>query len=144
MAIVLFDTQHGVTIALSVDSLTLRVTNVSPAKRTIDMVENSHHGTTTHGTKVLGDLTDLALITITIQSGPSVASPTQVVQTLTITGPTPAGAATGEIMSITGVVSEYEDSPEYATATGGSSALQMKTMIFTPDGTTYTRTVAAT
>lgn len=143
MTIATHDTQHGATIALSTDSLTLRVTNISASKSTIPMIDSSYHGTTTNATKIAGDLNELGPITITYQNSPGLAVPTKGTQTLTITGPLPSGASTAEIMSITGNVSETEDSPEYATATGGSSSLQMKTFVFTPDGTTYTKTPAA-
>lgn len=144
MSIVTHDTQHGVTIALSVNSLTLRITSVAPAKSTIPAVESTHHATTGDATMVVGDIEALAPISITYQNNSQLANPTKVVQTLTITGPTPAGASTGEIMSITGFVTETEESPQYDTATGTAAALQMKTFVFQPDGTTFTHTVSAT
>tara|TARA_Y100000310_G_scaffold246825_1_gene252226 strand:- start:3040 stop:3393 length:354 start_codon:yes stop_codon:yes gene_type:complete len=117
---------------------------VGATKSTLPAVETTYHATTGNATRVVGDISDLAPITITYQNGPSLANPSKGVQTLTITGPTPSGASTAEIMSITGFVIDTEDSPQYDTSTGSSAALQMKTFIFQPDGTTYTHTVAAT
>ena len=143
MTIQTYDTMHGATIGLSVDSLTLRVTDIAGAKSTIDAVETSYHGTTGNATRMPGDLSDLSPITITYQNSPTLASPSKGVQTLTITGPLPSGASTAEIMSITGFFTEVQDSPQYSTSTGGSSGLQTKTATFQPDGTTYTHTPAA-
>jgi len=144
MTIAILDTMHGATIALSVSSLTLRVTSISPAKKTLPSVESSYHGTTTLATRIAGDLQDPQPITITYQNSPGLASPAHgTTQTLTITGPLPSGASTAEIMSITGFVTEVDDSPQYDTSTGGSAGLQMKTMVFQPDGTTFTHTPAA-
>lgn len=144
MTIATYDTQHGATVALSVDSQTFRATSISASGKTIPVVETSYHATATNATKIAGDLADLKPITVTYQNGPGLAALTiGSTQTMTITGPTPTGASTGEIMSITGFVSDQEDSPQYDSATGTSAALQMKTFIFTPDGTTFTHTVAA-
>ena len=144
MTIATHDTQHGATIALSVDSLTLRVTNIAPARKTVPVVETSYHSTTTNATKIAGDLSDLQPITITYQNSPALASPAiKTTQTLTITGPLPSGASTAEIMSITGFVSEVDDSPQYDTSTGSSANLQTKSFVFVPDGTTHTHTPAA-
>lgn len=144
MTIATHDTMHGATIALSVDSLTLRVTDISPAKKTRPEVPTSYHGTATNATKMAGDLNELGAITITFQNSPGLASAAiGTTQTLTITGPVPSGGSTGEIMSITGFVSEVDDSPQYTAATGTSAALQMKTLVFIPDGTTFTHTPAA-
>ena len=144
MTIATLDTMHGATIALSVSSLTLRVTSISAAKKTIPVIDSSYHLTTSLATKIFGDLADAQPVTITYQNSPSLASPAiGTVQTLTITGPLPSGASTAEIMSITGAVTDVEDSPQYDTSTGGSAGLQMKSLTFTPDGTTHTHTPAA-
>jgi len=144
MAVALLDTMHGATIALSTDSQTFRVSDITASGGSVPEVPASHHGTTTNAAKVFGDLKELRPITITYQNSPAVATPSiGTVQTLTITGPLPSGASTAEIMSITGAVTEADDSPQYTSATGTSAGLQMKSMVFTPDGTTFTHTVAA-
>lgn len=144
MSIALLDTMHGATAALSTDSQTFRVTDIAASKSSVPEVPTSYHATTGNATKTFGDLKELAPIAITFQNGPSLATLTVgATQTLTITGPVPSGASTGEIMSITGFISESDNSPQYTSATGTSAALQMKTITFTPDGTTYTRTPAA-
>lgn len=144
MTIATKDTQHGATIALSSDSLTLRVTSIAAASSSVPDVEATYHSTATNAEMVPGDIVALAPISISYQNSPAVANPSlKTTQTLTITGPTPSGASTGEIMSITGYVKQVQDSPQYDTATGSSAGLQMKTFVFQPDGTTYTHTVAA-
>ena len=144
MTIAVVDTQHGATIALSTDSLAFRPTDIGGATRTVGDVETTYHATATNATCVPSDIASLEEITITYQNSPGLASPSlRTVQTLTITGPLPSGASTAEIMSITGYVKKVDDSPQYQTATGGSGSVQMKTLVFKPDGTTFTHTPAA-
>ena len=67
MTIATLDTMHGATIALSVSSLTLRVTSISQAKKTLVAVETSYHGSSTLATRIAGDLQDPQPITITYE-----------------------------------------------------------------------------
>lgn len=144
MAVAAVDTQHGATAALSSDSLSLRVTKIAPAKSKLVAVPTSHHGTTTRATYMPGDLLNGEPIAIEYQNSPTLGNPTAgTVQTLTLTGPTPGSGSSGETIAITGFVTEVDDLPEYAAANGTTSAPQMKTFVFHPDGTTRTRTAAS-
>lgn len=144
MAVVALDTQHGATVALSSDSLTLRVTKISSARRKGVAVPTSYHGTTTNASYMPGDLLNGEPITVEYQNSPAIANPTPyTVQTLTLTGPTPSGGSSGENIAVTGFVLELDDLPEFNASNGTTSNLQMKSFVFQPDGTTRTRTAAA-
>lgn len=141
MAVAAYDTQLGATIALATDSLSLRVMSISPVRRKIKTIRTTHLATTGEETYAPGELLDYDEITVVYQNSPGVAQPTNAAQTITITGPTAAGATTPESITGTGFVTQDDPIPGFSVDNEG---LQMKQMTIKFDGLTGpTRTVSS-
>lgn len=141
MAAQLYDTQQGATMTLATDSLTLRLISIEPLNIEKAVLDITHLGTTGFRPKLQGDLKDAKAQKVKYQNSPSIANPSNTVQTITITGPTPPGGATGEIIAGTGFVYMNHENPGYDAT---SEALQVKEFTFIFDGGTGPTRTAAT
>lgn len=133
MAVATYDTQLGATITLGTDSLTLRVVSITPVRRKRGAIRTTHLGTTGANTFMPGELLDYDEIIVMYQNSPGVAQPTGAAQTITITGPTAAGATTPESSAGTGFVTQDDMLPGFSSENEG---LQMKQMTIKFDGLT--------
>lgn len=141
MAVAAYDTQLGATIALATDSLSLRVMSITPIRRKYKTIRTTHLATTDKETYMVGELADYDEITVVYQNSPGVAQPTSASQTITITGPTAAGATTPESVTGTGIVVQDDLLPGFSADQEG---LQMKQMTIKFTGLTGpTRTVSS-
>ena len=136
----LFDTQQGATMSFATDGLSLRLMEIPPILKEIVMIRCTHLQSTKHQ-YVPGELPDYPEVRIRFQNSPTLASLTQVSQTVTITGPVPPGGSTAEIFAGTAVVRVVPETPGYSAE---NEALQMKEAVIKFDGQTGpTRTPAS-
>lgn len=141
MAAQLYDTQQGATLSLVTDALSLRILDIEALKYEKAVLDITHLGTITARPKLQGDLKDYKAIKVKYQNSPSIANPSNTVQTFLITGPVPPGGSTGEIITGTGFVHMGEDNPSYSAT---AEALQTKEFTFIYDASTGpTRTAAS-
>lgn len=141
MTIATKDTQQNATLTLGTDSLSLRVVSITPITETIVDIPTTYLANTTKKTWQPGELADYPAFTVVYQNSPSLANPTKVVQTVTVTGPTASGASTPESVTGTAYANSITVLPGYDSGTEG---LQLKTIVIKWDGETGpTRTVSS-
>jgi hypothetical protein len=141
MTIATKDTQQNATLTLGTDSLSLRVVSITPITETIVDIPTTYLANTTKKTWMPGELADYPAFTVVYQNSPSLANPTKVVQTVTVTGPTASGAGTPESVTGTAFANSVTILPGYDSGTEG---LQLKTVTIKWDGETGpTRTVSS-
>lgn len=141
MAAQLYDTQQGASLTLGTDSLTLRIVSIDALQIEKAVLDITHLGTTGFRPKLQGDLKDAKAIKVVYQNTPTIANPSNTVQTITITGPTPPGGSTGEIIAGTGFVYQNNENASYSAT---AEALQTKEFTFIYDATTGPTRTAAT
>lgn len=142
MAIQTYDTQQGATLTLATDSLTLRVTQITPITASIPNIRKTNLSNTTKQTWHPGELKDYEEITVTYQNSPGVAQPSVgTVQTVTISAAVAPGGSVAESVTGTGYVRQDTELPGFSSE---SEDLQIKTMLIKWDGETGpTRTVGS-
>lgn len=142
MAVATYDTQQNGTLTMSTDSQSLRIVSIGPTVQSVENIRTTYLANTNKHTWTPGELADCEEIQVVVQNSPGVNNPTLgLVQTFTITGPTPTGASAGESCTATGYVRSITVIPGYSSEQEG---LQMKTFIVKFDGLTGpTRTPAS-
>jgi hypothetical protein len=141
MTIATKDTQQSATMTLGTDSLSLRIVSITPITEVIVDIPTTYLANTTKKTWMPGELADYPAFTVVYQNSPSLANPTKVVQTVTVTGPTASGASTPESVTGTAYANSVTVLPGYDSSSEG---LQLKTVIIKWDGETGpTRTVSS-
>lgn len=133
MATATYDTQQGITMTLSVDSLTLRLTNTGALRKVLIAIRTTYLGSTTKHTYIPGELADFPPIPVTYQNSPGIALPTNVVQTITFTMPTATGMSVPESVTGSAFIMENDMTPAMSS---DSEGLQMKSILIKFDGVT--------
>jgi hypothetical protein len=135
------DTGHGAAITLATSALTYKWRKIGAVEQSREKVEDTDLSNTNYKSYLPGDVAEPGEFEVEFCFNPATALPSALAapETVTITGPTPPGGASGAALTGTGFITKITASPEFTT-----NGLQIGKMTIAFDGKTGpTHTAAA-